>query len=65
MDTGQILWAASYPYLQTIFFFQNFQFKIFYHFFVLSLTWEPMGSTISKRYSSDSYRCAYLRQTLR
>ncbi len=56
MDPGQILWEATYPpYLQTFFFvfFLNFQFSNFYDFFSFSLTWDPMGAKISKRYSSS------------
>ncbi len=49
------VWAAPCPpYLQTIFFcFQNSQFSKF--FFSFSLTWDPMGATISKRYSSYNF----------
>ena len=49
MDPGHILWVApSPPYLQTIFFFfQIFNFQIFYDFFSFSLTWDPMGAKIS------------------
>ncbi len=53
MDSDQILWEATYPpYLQTFFFFfQNFKFSNFHDFFSFSLTWEPMGAKIAKRYS--------------
>ncbi len=55
MDPGQILWVApSPPYLQPyFFFFSKFSiFKFLQFFFSFSLTWDPMGAKISKRYSS-------------
>ncbi len=45
MDFFRILVVASAgPYFQTYFF-------IFYEYFSFSLTWDPMGAKISKRYS--------------
>ncbi len=57
MDPDQILWVApSPPYLQTfVFFFQIFNFNFFYELFSFSLTMDPMGAKISKRYSFSSF----------
>ncbi len=54
MDFFQILVVASPgPYAQTFFsFLKKKKFWIFYKYFSFSLTWDPMGAKISKRYSS-------------
>ena len=56
MEPGQIFMGS---YLSTVsperfffFFHQSFQFSKFYILISLSLTWDPMGAKISKRYFS-------------
>ncbi len=53
-DFFQILVVASPgPYARTFFFnFGKKKFLIFYEYFLFSLTWDPMGAKMSKRYSS-------------
>ncbi len=51
MNSCHSLWEATYPpYLQAFFLFQ-----ILKTYFSFSLTWDPMGAKISKRYFSHSY----------
>ncbi len=53
-DFFQILVVASPgPYAQTFFsFLKKLKISIFYEYFSFSLTWDPTGAKISKRYSS-------------
>ncbi len=51
--------ASPVPYAEAVFFFlffyeyfTNIFFYLFYEYFSFSLTWDPMGAKISKRYSS-------------
>ncbi len=53
MDFFQIFFVASPgPFAEPIFLFKKIVFLIFYEYFSFSLTWDPMGGKIGKRYSS-------------
>ena len=42
----------SCPHKSSVLDFWNFEFLIFHNFFLLSLTWDPMGAKMPKHYSS-------------